>query len=100
MQKTGDQDEIVAFSKIHFESISRNRVVARVNLRRPRIFFRHFQHSRPIDREYFRMRIVPRDRHAVHAVPRCDIEHLPLLPRIRVDKLGDSFSHRSLHRRH
>ena len=38
MQKTGDQDEIVARSKIHFESVSRNRVVARVNLCRPRIF--------------------------------------------------------------
>jgi hypothetical protein len=68
MQDVGQKHKVVALAEVNFKRAAGHSRVAVANPGPHGILFRHFQHVRPINRDNLGLRVLRRDRYAVHPV--------------------------------
>src|SRR5256885_6395249 len=85
MQEIREQHYVEACSIVNIECAAWIRVVSIVHACVRGILFRDFEHGRPIDCGYFRLRIVLCESDSKHAMTCSDVEHAQLLILRRID---------------
>ena len=98
VQKIRNQNDVVAGAKIHFKGAAGDGGIAIRDAGLAGVFFRHFQHIRPVQADHFRVRVLLGEGDSVQAMAGGDIEHFDGL-RTR-EHLRDQFGRHLHHGRH